>query len=96
MVVFEQIIAECGRMISSPLIIQATEIMYVMSKQAPVPYFEPQTTDNLDLGLSGMPESLRKPLKLTATLKRRALKTKAGEKSTLAGARLATEASKGR
>jgi len=67
-----------------------------MSKSEPVPYFEPQTTDNLDLGLSGMLDSLRKPLKLTATLKRRALKTKAGEKSMRAEARAATEASKGR
>lgn len=67
-----------------------------MSKSEPVPYFEPQTTDNLDLGLSAVLDSLRKPLKLTATLKRRALKTKAGEKSILAEARPATEASKGR
>jgi hypothetical protein len=68
--------------------------MYVMSKPEPVPYFEPQTTDNLDLRLSGMLDSLRKPLKLTATLKRRALKNKAGEKSTRAEATPETKASK--
>ena len=77
------------------LVIHAGKIM-VMSKSAPEPYFEPQTTDNLDLGLGGMLASLRKPLKLTATLKRRALKNKAGGKSTLAKAKPAAEASKGR
>jgi hypothetical protein len=54
--------------------------MYVMSKSALEPYFEPQTTHKLDLGLSAMLDSLRKPPKLTATLKRRALKNKAGKK----------------
>jgi hypothetical protein len=66
----------------------------VMSKREPVPYFEPQTTDNLDLRLGSMLDSLRRPLKLTATLKRRALKNKACEKSTRAEATPETEAAK--
>lgn len=67
-----------------------------MSKSAPVPYFEPKTTDKIDLGLSGMLDSLRKPSKPTATLKRRALKIKGGGKSTLAEAKPEAEPSSGR
>ena len=71
-------------------------IMHVMSKLAPEPYFDPQTTDNLDLGLGGLLASLRKPSKLTATLKRRALKKKADGNTTLVEARPASEVSKRR
>jgi len=70
--------------------------MHVMSKLAPEPYFDPQTTDNLDLGLGGLLASLRKPSKLTATLKRRALKKKAGGNTTLVEAMPASEVSKRR
>jgi hypothetical protein len=83
-------------MISSPLFIPAGGIMHVMSKLVPESYFDPQTTDNLDLGLGGLLDSLRKPSKLTATLKRRALKKKAGGKSTLDEARPAAEVFKRR
>jgi hypothetical protein len=68
--------------------------MHVMSKLEP--YFGPQTTDSLDLGLGGMLDALRKPSKLTATLRRRALKKKAGGKSTHAEAGPAAEVSKRR
>ncbi len=66
-----------------------------MSKQAPASYCERQTADNLDQVLSGMLDALRKPLKMTATLKRRALKNKAAGKSTLVEANQATEVLKG-
>ena len=47
-----------------------------MLKPAPTTDCDRQATDNLDQALSGMLDALRKPLKLTATLKRRALKNK--------------------
>jgi hypothetical protein len=47
-----------------------------MTKPASSGYWEQQTSDNLDQALKGMLMALRKPLKLTATLKRRALKNK--------------------
>jgi hypothetical protein len=59
-----------------------TETAYIMPKLAPTSYSEQQTTGNLDQALSGMLDAMRKPLKLTATLKRRALKRK-GRKSEL-------------
>jgi hypothetical protein len=43
-----------------------------------------QTKDDIDQRLSSMLEALRKPPKLTATLKRRALKHKATGKSVIA------------
>jgi hypothetical protein len=58
-----------------------------MAKLTPT-YRERQTTNNLDQSLSDMLDALRKPLKLTATLKRRALKSKAGERSVLGDPRL--------
>jgi hypothetical protein len=67
-----------------------------MSKPAQGPYCERQTTDNLDQVLSGMLDALRKPLKMTATLKRRALKSKAAGKSVLVEVDPATEVLKGR
>jgi len=70
------------------LLIHQNEIVNFMSKSEP--YREQRTIEDLDQGLSNMLDSLRKPLKLTATLKRRALKNKAGEKSAAVKARLAT------
>jgi hypothetical protein len=74
------------------LSIRENRIVNVMSKSVPAPCRERWTTEDLDQGLSNMLDSLRKPLKLTATLKRRALKNKAGEKSADVKARPATEA----
>jgi hypothetical protein len=54
-----------------------------MSKPGPTAYHEQRTTKDTDQAWSGMLDALRKPLKLTATLKRRALKTKTGGKSVL-------------
>ena len=56
-----------------------------MSKPAP-------TTYDFDQGLSGALDALRKPLKLTATLKRRALRNKAPEKVAIIGCRRASAA----
>jgi hypothetical protein len=42
-----------------------------------------QTRDDLDQALEGMRDALRKPLKPTATLKRRALKRKVAGKSAI-------------
>jgi hypothetical protein len=78
------------------LIIHAKESVSVMPKPAPASYCERKTTDNLDQALSGMLDALRKPLKMTATLKRRALKNKAAGKSTLVEVNPATEVLKGR
>lgn len=50
-----------------------------MSKSVPESYYERQMGENLDQALSDMLDALRKPLKLTATLKRRALKNRADE-----------------
>jgi hypothetical protein len=59
----------------------AVEEVYAMPRPQPMTYCGPQTKDNLDQMLSGMLDALRKPPKLTATLKRRALKNKATRKS---------------
>jgi hypothetical protein len=53
-----------------------------MTKPASSGYFQ-QTRDNVDQALEGMLDALRKPLKPTATLKRRALKSKATGKSAI-------------
>jgi hypothetical protein len=82
-VFFEQIFSGCWCMIRWLLIIHADGIVNIMSKPVPESYYERQTGENLDQALSGMLDALRKPLKLTATLKRRALKNRADEKSTL-------------
>ncbi len=52
-----------------------------MSKLLSTKSGQRQATDNFDQDLSGMLDALRKPLKLTATLKRRALKNKASGKN---------------
>jgi hypothetical protein len=52
-----------------------------MMKPASPAYCGQPTMDNLDQALKGMLLVLRKPLKLTATLKRRALKNNAASKS---------------
>jgi len=72
----------------------------VMLKSGPALFRERQTTNNLDQGSRAMLDALRKPLKLTAALKRRALKKKVGIKSALVEARPielrpATEVGKG-
>jgi hypothetical protein len=54
-----------------------------MTKPASTTECEQQTTDDFDQVLNGMLSSLRKPSKLTATLKRRALKNKAKGKSAI-------------
>jgi hypothetical protein len=48
-----------------------------MSKRGPTRYCERQVTESFDQVSRGMLDALRKPLKLTATLKRRSLRKKA-------------------
>jgi hypothetical protein len=60
---------------------QTSEIAFVMSKPAPTSCREQGTTKDVDQAWSVMLDALRKPLKPTATLKRRALKIKPGGKS---------------
>jgi hypothetical protein len=57
------------------------EVGRAMIKPASSEYCEQQTRDNLDHALKGKLNAPRKPLKLTATLKRRALKNKVIGKS---------------
>jgi hypothetical protein len=71
------------------------KIVNTMSKSVPESHYERQTGENLDRALSDMLYALRKPLKLTATLKRRALKNRAGEKSMFVEHRPATASLKG-
>jgi hypothetical protein len=52
----------------------AGEDVCTMPRPEPTTYRGRQTKDNLDQALSSMLDALRKPSKLTATLKRRALK----------------------
>jgi hypothetical protein len=66
----------------------------VMLKSEPVLYRERQATNDIDQTSRAMLDALRKPLKLTAALKRRALKKKVGVKSTLVEVVPATEAGK--
>jgi hypothetical protein len=56
------------------------EVVNVMSKSATSKYCDQQITDNLEQMLTRVRESLREPLKLTVTSKRRALKGKAAGK----------------
>jgi hypothetical protein len=63
----------------------ASEALYIMLKSTPTTYCEQRETDNADQALRGMLDTLRKPLKLTATLRRRALKRKVDGKSVAAG-----------
>jgi len=63
------------------LLTHASEAVRVMSKLVPTKYCERQATENFDQALSGMLGALRKPFKLTATLKQRALKNKPAEKN---------------
>jgi hypothetical protein len=64
---------------------EASEAAHVMSKPAPTIYREGQTPSSFDPALSSMLDALRKPSKLTATLKRRALKNKVSRKSATIG-----------
>jgi hypothetical protein len=59
----------------------AVEDVCAMPRPEPTTHCGPQTKDHLDQVLSSMLDALRKPPKLTATLKRRALKNKAAGKS---------------
>jgi hypothetical protein len=56
------------------------EVVSVMPRSVPSKYCDQQVTDHLEQALSRVREALREPLKLTATLKRRALKHKTAEK----------------
>jgi hypothetical protein len=60
--------------------------VYFMSRLMPKKSGERPATNNLDRALSDMLDALRKPQKLTATLKRRALKNKIGGKNVLSEA----------
>jgi hypothetical protein len=51
---------------------------------------EQQSKDNADQALQGILNDLRKPLKLTATLKRRALKNKVGKSAIVSQSRRST------
>jgi hypothetical protein len=61
------------------------KIWSVMPESEPPAYIGRQTIDNLDLTLRSRLDALRKPLKLTATLKRRALRDKTRGKQHLPG-----------
>jgi hypothetical protein len=67
----------------------------VMLKSEPASYRERQTINDLDQGSRTLLDALRRPLKLTAALKRRALKKKADIKSTLVEVIPATDAGNG-
>jgi hypothetical protein len=77
---FEQTFAGCRRMVVQLVLIHPSGVVYIMSRLAPKKHCERQATDNFDRSLSDMLDGLRKPPKLTATLKRRALKNKVVEK----------------
>jgi hypothetical protein len=64
----------------------------VTLKSEPASYRERQTINDLDEGSRALLDALRRPLKLTAALKRRALKKKADVKSTLVEVMPPTEA----
>lgn len=57
-----------------------------MARPAPTTCGEQQATNELQQRLEGPHSVLRKPLKLTATLRRRALKNKAAVTSRIGGA----------
>jgi hypothetical protein len=80
-VIVEQIFVRCLRMMPWLSQTQTSEGVYVMSKPTYAIYCGRQTRGNVDQALSGMLDAVRKPSKLTATLKRRALKNKAPRKS---------------
>jgi hypothetical protein len=82
-------------MIAWLMIIHPNQMVGVMLKSEPASYRERQTINDLDQGSRALLDALRRPLKLTAALKRRALKKKANVKSTLVEVMLATEAGKG-
>jgi hypothetical protein len=63
-----------------PVTTHAGEDVCAMPRPEPTTYCGPQTKDNLDQALSSILDALRKPSKLTATLKRRALKHRTGGK----------------
>jgi hypothetical protein len=78
---FAQTFAGCERMMLQLLLKLMCGVVYIMSRLGPKKYCEPQITDNSDRALSEMLDALRKPLKLTATLKRRALRNKIAGKT---------------
>ncbi|MGA2056319.1 MAG: hypothetical protein ABSG88_13500 [Bradyrhizobium sp.] len=82
-------------MIAWLMIIHPNQMVGVMLKSEPASYRERQTINDLDQESRALLDALRRPLKLTAALKRRALKKKANVKSTLVEVMLATEAGKG-
>jgi hypothetical protein len=65
---------------TSPTGNSVNEVEGAMTKPASLGYCEQQATENLDQAMERMRNVLRKPLKLTATLKRRALKNRAAGK----------------
>jgi hypothetical protein len=80
-VAFEQTFAGCRRIMSRAIAKSGEGAVGIMSKPVPAKDRKPHAADNLDQAISGRHDPLRKPLKLTATLKRRALKNKVAGKN---------------